>query len=143
MSGVAVIVAKLRAYAPLVAVVPAVRIVAGDLPLKSALPAISVMQVSSVPRLVVAMPIAKMSHTDRVQVTVLVKGDQIASAGTGYAGLRTILAHVLAACPHTRGTFNGVSVDTIMPDSEGPDDSMDDPYMLLGSRDFMVRWIAP
>lgn len=141
MSGVAVILAKLKAHAPLLAVVPTGRIMAGDFPENIALPAISVMQVSSVPRNRLSMNPANVMHTDTVQVTVIVSGIQ-GAAGTGYAGLRQILKLVLAACPHTHGTVASINVDSILPDSEGPDLPIDAPAMLVGSRDFKVVWTA-
>lgn len=132
MSGVAVIVAKLKAHAPLTAVVASARIMAGNLPLNTALPAISVTQISSVPRNTVSMADSEF-NTDRVQVTVMAKT---------YPSLRSILRLVLAACPHTRGTVNGIACDSITPEAEGPDFSDEELTMVAGSRDFNVTWTA-
>ena len=140
MSGVAVVRHLLANAAAVTAVVPAVRIVAGDLPLKTAMPAITITQISGMPRLTVAMTEAKRLHTDRVQVTVLVKGPQGTPAGLGYPGIRALLALVLAACPNQRGTVNGVDVDSILPDIEGPDLADMATALYSGSRDFMVKW---
>ena len=49
MSGVAVIVSLLKASAPILAIVPTTRIMAGDLPLNTVMPAIAVTQISGVP----------------------------------------------------------------------------------------------
>jgi hypothetical protein len=125
------------------AVVPAARIMAGDLPLNTVMPAIQVNQISSMPRNPVDMSGANVLHTDRVQVSVLFKGPQGSPAGTGYPGVRSLLRLVLAACPHTRGAVNGVNVDSILPDLEGPDLSNDATALYSGSRDFIVRWNAP
>jgi hypothetical protein len=140
MSGVAVIRSKLATNAALIAVVPAARIMAGELPLNTVLPAIQVTQVSSVPRLTLAMTEPNRMHTERVQVTVLVKGPEGEPAGGGYPTLRSILALVLAACPNQRGTINGVTVDSILPDIEGPDLADVAAALYSGSRDFFVRW---
>ncbi len=133
MSGVAVIVELLTASAPLIAQVPASRIKAGDMPLKTALPAISVTQISSVPHWTVAMSGSEF-NTDRVQVTVLAKT---------YPSLRAILRLVRTACAHTRGTVNGIAVDSILPEAEGPDFSDEEVSMVGGSRDFIVNWTSP
>jgi len=143
MSGAIVIVTKLKAYASLTAIVPAARIKAGKLPLGTLAPAIEVTQVGSIPRNIVSMDPRNVMHTDIIRVKVIVKDGEPTAAGVGYPGLRTVLAHVLAACPQTRGTLNGVIVDSILPEGEGPDLPTDMPDWLSGSRDFMVRWIAP
>jgi hypothetical protein len=82
-------------------------------------------------------------HTERVQVTVLVKGPEGEPAGGGYPTLRSILALVLAACPNQRGTINGVTVGAIIPDLEGPDLSDIATALYSGSRDFVVTWKSP
>ena len=140
MSGVIVIRALLVASAPVVAVVPSTRIMAGDLPLNTVMPAIAITQISSLPHNTVYMREPRMQHTDRIQVSVLFKGPQGTPAGTGYPGVRAMLKLVLAACPHTHGTVNGIDVDSIIPDVEGPDLSDDATALYSGSRDFIVRW---
>lgn len=138
MSGVAAVIYKLSHSTALLAEVPAARIKAGDLPLKTVLPAIGVKQISSVPRVNVDMVTTGTLHTDRVQVTVMVKDSE--ADGSGYPVLRSILRLVLAACPMTRGTVGSVSVDSILPDIEGPDLPGDAADILTGSRDFIVRY---
>lgn len=146
MSGVAVIRYLLATNAPLIAVVPAARIMGGSLPIKTVRPAISVFQISSVPRITVSMGETKRHHLDRVQVSVLGAAQQALASGqagpqgTAYPGLRAILALVFAACPHTRGVVNGINVDSILPDIEGPDLSDDVIDLNEASRDFLVRW---
>jgi len=130
MSGVAVIRHLLANNAPLIAEVAAARIMAGELPLNIALPAISISQVSGVPRNTVSMTGSKM-HRDRVQVTVQTKT---------YPTKKTILALVLAACPNQYGTINSVSVLDILPDTEGPDLDDAEARIYTQSRDFIVRW---
>lgn len=143
MSGVAAVWYLLKTNPAVLAVVPVGRIMAGDLPLNSVMPAISVNQISSVPRNPVDMTGANVLHTDRVQVSVLFKGPQGTPTGTGYPGVRSLLRLVLAACPNTHGTVNGVNVDSILPDIEGPDLSDEATALYSGSRDFIVRWNAP
>lgn len=139
MSGVSVIWYLLKTNSPVLAVVPAARIMAGDLPVKMALPAISITQISSVPYNLLRTNESNKMHTDRVQASVLFKG---VGEGTGYPGLKAMMKLVLAACPGQRGTVNGVVVDSITPGMEGPD-LYDDAFGVYSqSRDFLVRWIA-
>ena len=140
MSGVAVIRHLLANSAGITAVVPAARIMAGDLPVNTEMPAISITEISSVPRLTVAMTEPNRMHLERVQVSALVKGPQGSPAGAGYPGVKSLLALILAACPNQRGTINGVKVDSILPDTEGPDLFDMTLSLYSGSRDFLVRW---
>jgi hypothetical protein len=142
MSGVAVIVAKLKAHAPLTILVPAARMMAGEVPLNTALPNIAVTSVVDVPRTPVSASVAGRMNTERVQVTVMVSGIQTTTAGTGYPGLDAILKLVLAACGNTRGPLAGVHVDSILPDTKGPDFFPQNPSMAVSSRDFIVKWIT-
>lgn len=130
MSGVSAIWYLLKTNAPVLAVVPAERIKAGDLPLDTVLPAISVTQISSVPMNQLQPNETGKVHTDRVQVTVLVKVESVR---------RSLLKLVLAACPSQYGTVNGISVHGITPDVEGPDFSDESVPLYTGSRDFLVR----
>lgn len=139
MSGVSVIWYLLKTNSPVLAVVPATRIMAGDLPVKMVLPAISVTQISSVPYNLLRINEANKMHTDRVQASVLFKG---VGEGAGYPGLKAMMKLVLAACPGQRGTVNGVVVDSITPGLEGPDLYDDAAGVYSQSRDFLVRWIA-
>ena len=140
MSGVAVIRSLLATNAAVLAVIPAARIVAGDLPLNTVMPAIAITEIDSQPRNTVAMNEPNRMHTERVQVSVLFKGPQGTPSGTGYPGVKAMLALVLAAVPHTHGTVNGFTVLDIRPDSEGPDLQDVATALYSGSRDFLVRW---
>src|SRR3990172_8924322 len=142
MSGVAVIRSLLAGSAAITAIVPATRIISGDLPLNTVMPAIAVTQISSVLRLTLQMSETPKMHTDRVQVSVLFKGPEGSPAGTGYPGVKALLKLVLAACPNQRGTINGVDVDSILPDLEGPDLQDDETALYSGSRDFLVKWLS-
>lgn len=112
MSGVAIAHYLLSQNAALIAVVPAARIKAGVLPLKIALPAISVTQISGQQMNTLAQNSASYMVRQRVQVTVL---------STSYPEVKSILALVRAALPQTRSTVNGFICDAIYPDTEGPD----------------------
>ncbi len=116
------------------------RVIAGDLPLETVLPAISITEIGSNPRLTVAMTESGRMHTERVQVSVLYKGPRGTPSGTGYAGVKAMMPKILAACPHTHGTVNGVNVVSIQPDTEGPDLHGDEKAILSSSRDFIVLW---
>lgn len=115
--------------AGLTAQVAVARIMAGVLPQGSALPAVSVMHVSTTrgQNLSAASGMA----TSRVQVTV--------HAAT-YPVLRQVLDLVRAAVPRSRGTVNGVYVDGILPDAEGPDFTTTEPAIYHGSQDFVVTF---
>lgn len=134
MSGVAVILALLQDSAALTAKVPASRIQAGELPLKTQLPAISVTMISSVDRHVVKQdPGAGIFTTERVQVTVL---------AASYPKAAEVSRLVRCACQNTRGQIAGVKVDSILMELEGPD-FFDDQITMVGrSRDFIVAWIS-
>lgn len=139
MSGVLIIRAKLAAHAPLTAIVPAARIMEGDLPEGTPVPAISITQVDSIPRVTVKG--GATYFTERVQVTVFTADAEVdGSSASGYTGLRAILDLVRAACPHTRGTVGGVKCDAIVLDIEGPTLAVANPAMVSRSRDFLVRW---
>lgn len=140
MSGVKTIRYLLANDAPVTAVVPASRIMAGNLPIDTVLPAIAIEKISSIPRLTLAMTEGNRLHTDRVQVTAIFKGPQGNPAGTGYPGIRALLDLILTACPNQKGTVNGVTVDSILPDDEGPDLQDDASAVYSGSRDFIVKW---
>lgn len=140
MSGVAVVRYLLTQAAAVTAIIPAARIIAGDLPLNTVMPAIAVMEIDSQPRNTVAMGLSNKLHTERVQVSVLFKGPQGTPPGTGLPGVKGVLALLLAAVPHTHGTVNGFNVVDIRPESEGPDLQDVATSLHQGSRDFIVRW---
>jgi len=112
MSGVAIVRYLLANDATLTASVPSAKIMAGVIPLNTVLPAISVMQVSGVRRNVVAMTSTSALVTDRVQITVM---------ALTYPSQKSILALVRAALPVSRGTVNGIVVDSIVHEGDGPD----------------------
>lgn len=143
MSGVSVIRYLLANNAPVTAVIPSGRVIAGPIPLGTVLPAISVTLVDSLPafRLVRVNEANKM-HEDRVQTTALFYGAKATVPGAGYLGLYQMMKLILAACPSQRGTVNGFVVDSIIPDILGPDLHDQETDLYSSSRDFRVRWIG-
>ena len=131
MSGVIVIRSLLAANSALTAQVPAARIMAGVIPLNTALPAISIAQISGVQRATVGMNEVTKFYTDRVQVTVMTKT---------YPAQKQLLALVQAACPNTHGQVNGVDCDSVMPDTIGPDIFDADQGIYFQSVDFKVTY---
>lgn len=131
MSGVTVIQYLLSHNAALIAVVPAAKIMGGELPLLTVLPAISVASVDDVPRIPVDASGTARFITERVQVTVLAKT---------YPSKMAILALVRKALPVSRGTVNNVNCDSVLPDSTGPDLDDAETQIYTKSRDYIVRW---
>jgi hypothetical protein len=131
MSDVKAVRYLLANSAPLVAVVPAAQIVAGVLPQGTALPAIAVSHVSTVRQHLVAATATQLCIS-RVQVTVL---------ASTYPSQKDVLALVRAALPRSRGTVNGVNVDSILHDLDGPDFRDDEAGVFMGSADFIVRYV--
>jgi hypothetical protein len=130
MSGVSVIWYLLKTNSALLAVVPATQIMAGVIPQGTPLPAISVAEISSTDRLNINTKGPRLV-TERVQVT---------ADCTGYPQQKQVLDLILAACPSTRGTVNGVVCDSILPDVKGPDMSDTAAGFYSQSRDFIVRF---
>lgn len=139
MSGVAVIRSLLAANSNVIAVVPAARIISGDLPLNTAMPAIGITKVSGVPYRMIDVNAGAKMRIDRVQVTVFRKAPP---ADVGYPGLDSLLALVLPACANQRGTVGGISVDSIAPDIEGPDLPIPEMAIFTRSMDFIVHHIT-
>lgn len=131
MSGVSVIRYTLANNAPLIAVVPATRIMAGVLPLSTTLPAISVRQISG-NTLKHIKQTASEFVTERIQVSVL---------ATTYTQQKSILALIKTALPSVRAIVNNVVVDSISQEFTGPDLYNDDPVIYEQSIDYFVKYI--
>jgi len=131
MSDVKAVRYLLANNAAMIAVVPAARIYAGIVPQGTALPAIAVTHVSTNRRRIVAGSLVKFC-TSRVQVTVM---------ASTYPAQKSTLKLVRDALPETRGTINGVNVDSIANESDGPDFRDDAAGIFMGSTDFMVMFI--
>lgn len=129
MSGVSVIRYLLSNNSPLVAVVPSSRIMAGLMPLDIALPAIGISQVSGVYREEISAQSEYCS--ERIQVTV---------KAANYPQQKQIMVLIRAAITRTRGTINGVNVDCILRDSNGPDFRDDDAVIYMQAQDYFVKY---
>ena len=106
MSDVKAVRYLLSPNATLTAQVPADRIFSGIVPQGTAPPTIAVTHVSTVrPQMVNT---ASKLCVSRVQVTVM---------AASYATQKSILALVRAALPRSRGSVNGVAVDSILIDT--------------------------
>lgn len=128
---VAAIVWLLQHNVALLAAVPAARIFAGVVPLETALPAISVSELLVYQRLTLAMNSARVLARARIQVSVL--------ADT-HPQQKSVIQLVRDALPHTRGTLNGVLLDSILPDVEGPDFRDDAATIFMQSQDYIVKF---
>lgn len=131
MSGVAVIRYLLANNAPLIAVVASSKITAGVVPINTALPAISIRQISGQEQPLIKRG-SNMLVTDRVQVTVL---------ASTYPQQKSIIELIRSALPPTRATVNSYAVDSITPDIDGPDLYDSDPVIYEQSVDYLVRFI--
>lgn len=128
MSDVKAIRYLLANNAALIAVVPAAKIMAGLIPQGTVLPALAVSHVSTVRMRMIAAPGVE-TLTSRVQITVM---------ATSYPQQKSILALVKAALPRTRGTVNGVSVDSLLFELAGPDFRDDEIGAFMGSLDYLI-----
>ncbi|MBG6222798.1 MULTISPECIES: hypothetical protein [unclassified Janthinobacterium] len=132
MSAIKVIRALLIAHAPVLALVPAARIVAGTVPQGTPLPAIGLTEIRRGELPTVSLGQRAVQVTARVQLTV--------HAGT-YADQKAVLqAAKLGAGAHT-GTVAGIAVRSVMRDVVGPDIIDDDAGIYQQSRDFKVVFV--
>jgi hypothetical protein len=131
MSGVAVISYLLKHDASVIATIPTARIITGDMPLSTTLPAISIRKISRTRRDVVKKVAGKMQFDERVQVTCRAKT---------YASTQALMTLVFNALPNMRGTINGVDTVTITDDAVGPDLEDIDIPLYEQSQDYFVRF---
>lgn len=129
MSAVKVMRALLVADAPVLALVPAARIVAGVLPQGTALPAIAITEVSTIelPR-VDANSLYTLADA-RVQVTLI---------ATSYAAQKLLLDAVRKACNYERGSIAGVTVVSVRRAGNGPDFNDADTGFYMQTVDYSV-----
>jgi hypothetical protein len=130
MSDVKAIRYLLANNAPLVAVVPVAKIKAGPIQQGTTLPAISVSHVSTMRRYAIASAPAEFC-TSRVQITVMAKS---------YPEQKSILTLIRAALPRTRGSVNGVIVDSLLKDIDGPDFREDEVEIYMQSLDYIITY---
>jgi len=113
--------------AGLIAVVPSTRISAGPLPQSTSLPIVSLDLVSRTELQMVDG--GSGLYRSRVQITV---------AAADYPTKVQVLELVRAALPRSRGTHNGIAVDSVIPDGLGPDMADEESGIFLGSVDYLV-----
>ena len=111
-------------------IVPADRIVAGVVPAESALPALSITHISTVPVGALDAAAEFSLVRSRVQVTIIAKD---------YPGVKSLADIVRRACNFERGLIAGVDVASVMRDTVGPD-YQDQAGIHFGSVDFMVTY---
>lgn len=140
MSGTLVIWSLVAHNAPVLAIVPIAKIKEGTLPLNTVLPGIEITRVDAIPRLTVAMTEPNRMHSERVQVSPILKTTDGTPAGLGKKGVDALIALIRTACPNQHGTIAGVNVVSILPDTVGPDLSDAATFICSGSIDFIVRW---
>lgn len=129
MSAVKAIRALLVVSAPVITLVPATKIVAGVVPQATALPAISIMHISTVDLAAIDAQADFALVTSRVQVTVMAKD---------YPAIKALIDVVRKACNYQRGTIAGVGVASIVRDTVGPDFVNDDATIYYQTIDFKV-----
>ena len=130
MNGVVAVRALLVAHAPLTSLVPVAQIVAGVVQQGSALPALSLMSVSSIDRNIIKAGAVR-RVTERVQVTVL--------AAT-YPAAKAILKAVRQAAADRSPTIAGITQVTIHTDSAGPDFLDEQAGIHMQTQDFRVSF---
>lgn len=130
-SAVAAIYYLLANNDALTAIVAEDSITAGVIPLGTSLPCIGIQEISVIEHNTVSLVQNKKFATARIQVTVL--------AAT-YPQKNTILELARKALPNSRGTINGVDVDSILPDIDGPDFQNVAATIFMQGKDFLVRF---
>ncbi len=130
MNGVIAVRSLLVADAGVTALVPAVQIVAGVIPQGVALPAISLMSVSSTDRNIL-LPGTSRRVAERVQVTVLV---------ASYPAAKSIIRAVRAAAADRMPIIAGLTDVTVHTDSAGPDFLDAETGIHMQTQDFRVAF---
>jgi hypothetical protein len=131
MSAVIAIRALLIGSAPMTAIVPATRIVAGIVPQGAPLPALSVMHISTVGEGSIDGQSAATLSTSRVQITAMARD---------YPAVKALLVAARLACNRKSGMIAGVSVASILRDTVGPDFVSDDATIYYQTIDFKVTF---
>jgi hypothetical protein len=119
----------LSTNAPLIAVVPVIRIYPGLIPLNATLPAIAYNHISTVQDTSIGLTALK--TRSRVQVTVAAKT---------YPEIKSIVKLVKTACNNKQGTFNTVKTDSVILENVGADYRDDSAGIYYGTIDFRVNY---
>ena len=132
MSAVAIMRALLIGHAPVTALVPAARIVAGNVP-DGSLPAIGISEISGVEQDTVARA-SRTLVTARVQVTVYAES---------YPQQKAILKAAKLGAGVFTGQVAGYAVRSVLRDAIGPDIGNPAIPTFEQSRDFKIAFIEP
>lgn len=141
MSGTTIIRHLLATNASLTAIVPEGQIQCGNLPQNVAFPAISVKKISRMRYGNIAGDGGRRMYRERVQVTAVATDVVTGTPQSGYDLVESIMPLIIAACPQTLGTVNGVECHAIAPDIEGPDLNDEEALTYSQSQDFIVHFI--
>lgn len=131
MSGSAITRYLLANNATLTATVSADKIKPGLIPINTALPAISVRQISGREHQVIKRG-SNQLVSERIQITAQAKT---------YTEQKAIIALIREALPGTHGTVNGFTVDSLTYESDGPDLEYENPVIFEQSLDYFVKFI--
>lgn len=134
MDGVMIVRALLVADAAVLALVPAERIVGGDIPQGVPLPAISIHEVSAVRTGVIGGKVAGALSRARIQVSPNCKT---------YGAVKQLRRAIDRACSGQSGQIAGVKVSAVLFDSVGPDFSDDAKEISAQPIDFIVTYTEP
>lgn len=130
MSGVIICRRLLTDSAALVAAVPVARIISGIIPQATALPCISLTDISSTDRHTLAAG-SSIKVTERVQITVM---------GATYPEVKSTLALVRKACRNKSGTVGVYTFVTCRLDGKGPDFSDPAAGFSMQSQDTLITF---
>lgn len=134
MSCVKIVLALLNADAPMLVAVPTARIFAGVIPQGTPLPAVSVMEVSTV----------EQGHIDAQAPTTIVDSRvQVTVVADTYVAQKQLLGLVRKACNYERGLIKGLQVISVRRLSNGPDFNDPDAGFYTQSVDFLVTYHEP
>jgi hypothetical protein len=134
MSGVAAVNSILSADADVTSIVPAERVITGDIRAGEALPAICIKQISSVKHPSIDMgSTTRTFRLDRVRVTVHTK--------VSYEQKAAILTLIGVALVGKKRTVGSIWVDSILPEGQGPDFDDTAAKTYERSEDYMVKWV--
>ena len=129
-----VVVALLKAHAPLLALVSESGIHAGTIPQGQPLPALAYSHISSVEHQTLGGWEATAGVSSRVQIT---------AAAKSYPVLKTVLDEVRRACNNKRGHIAGVQVLNVRRAGVGPDFDSPETGVHSQSIDFMILFNEP
>ncbi len=129
MSGVAILRYMIANNGPVAAIVSD-RVFAGVAPINTALPAISIRQISG----------SEFETIKREGTQLVTERVQVSALALSYVQQKQIVEAVRNAVTSVRGTVGIFSVDSIKHDIDGPDLYYEEPVTYEQSIDFMVKF---